>query len=451
MNINVAELKKLFPNNSLTLPDTHLFSGVNKDTRTLNKNEIYVALKGDNFDGHEFVEQAFKRDAAAALVSQDFPDRDNLIRCEDTLTGLQELANYYRKKFTQPLIAITGSNGKTTTKEFLAHVLRQQGKVIATIGNLNNHIGVPLTLLRFERDAFAFIVEMGMNHQGEICTLAKIARPTIGLITSVGHAHLEGVGGTLAHVAKAKGELFLELESSALAVVNADDPLISNLPTRAHRTSYGLSANADIRAENIQVNNGKTKLMICVGTEKIPVTINLVGAHHVRNALAVFAIAKNLGMPTSAIVAGLESFTMELNRGRVLIQKSLTIIDDSYNANPDSMRAAFESLALQFPEKKRIAVLGGMMELGIKSPELHAWVGEQARLAGIHDLYVLGENAEKYLAGFGMETLTAQARFFSDPQNLAKSLTEDITDRNNIVVLIKGSRHYAMERVIPFL
>lgn len=455
MQLTIAEIKSLFPDHTLRLEDATLPAGVSKDTRTLKKGEIYIALRGEVFDGHQFVEQAFAQGALMALVEYGFPPRDNLAYCPDTLKGLTLMARTHRHKFNQPLIAITGSNGKTTTKEFLAHVLRLGGPVTATQGNLNNHIGVPLTLLQLDPAVHAIIIEMGMNHKGEIRHLAQLAIPDMAIITSIGHAHLEGVGGRLEDIAEAKGELFAELTQTGTALVNLDEPLIAALPTRARRITYGLAKDADVRADNIHVSGGKTAFRLIYkehgSWREHPVTLKLVGEHHVRNALAVFASAHQLQMGVEQIITGIESFTLDMNRGRIVELSGLTIVDDSYNANPDSMIAAFESLRLQFPGKTRVAALGDMRELGPRAAQLHQWVGEQARLHGIDDLFVLGEHAEKYLEGFGPPRGNSGQRVFSDHHQLASAFREAYKDRPGTVLLVKGSRLNTMEKILPYV
>lgn len=452
MKLTLKELAALFPENTLEGDDALFVTGLCQDTRKITKGEVYIAISGENFDGHDFVSAAFEKGAVAALVSKSDLKMKNCFYCEDTVAGLGKIASYYRNQFSQPLIAITGSSGKTTTKEYLAHVLSQSGPVIATTGNLNNHIGVPLTISRFDDQSHYFVVEMGMNHAGEIRYLAKIAKPTMALITGVGHAHMEGVGGTLADVAKAKGELFEELDADAVAIVNADDPNVVSLPTKARRVSFGLAENADVRAKDLEFLQGLAKFTICHGTKTYPVKIRMVGHHHVRNALSVFAVCKTLGLATEKIIAGLESFNMDFNRGRILEKGRVFLIDDTYNANPDSMHAAFESLALQFPKALKVGVLGAMLELGLRSGELHFGVGADAKKMGLDEIFAYGGDSTESLKGFGYSEAEIAARSFTTHDVMADKIATRLKSHSGeIALLVKGSRGMKMEKVLERL
>lgn len=447
MNLTIAELMTLFPHHTLRVNPSQVVAGIFNDTRKAIRGGVYVAVRGDHFDGHDFVTQALNQGAVAALVSNAKINGDHILTCDDTVKALAKLATYYRAKFPQPVIAVTGSNGKTTTKEFLAHVLARSGKVIATQGNLNNHIGVPLTIFSFDKAAHFFIVEMGMNHLGEIRELARMTRPDVGIITNVGHAHLDGVGGSIAGVAKAKGELFEELGEKSLAFVNVDDENIRGLKTKARRLTYGLESNADVRGENIRVEADKTFFDIVKNGEKISVSIHFVGLHHVRNALGVFGIASELGLSSREIVAGLESFEMKLNRGCDILCGESIVIDDTYNANPDSMKAALQSLSERFPDRYKIAVLGGMLELGAEALRLHQEVGAFAKKTGIQDMYAYGAMADALIQGFGGD---CGCRVFADHNLLAKALHANRKKNRSekLVILFKGSRGMAMEKTL---
>lgn len=452
MKLTLSELAALFPENTLERDGALEVAGICQDTRKIAKGELYVAIKGDNFDGHDFIAAAYEKGAVAALVSQANPKIKNAFLCHDTVQALGEIASYYRSKFSQPLIAITGSSGKTTTKEFLAHVLSNFGPVTATAGNLNNHIGVPLTISRFDDKARYFVVEMGMNHAGEIRYLAKMAKPTVALITGVGHAHMEGVGGTLVDVARAKGELFAELDETAVAIVNADDPHVAGLTTKAKRVSFGFAASAEVRAENLESLPGGAKFTIRHGNESHAVQLRMVGSHHVRNALAVFAICKTLGLAAKKIVAGLESFDIAFNRGRVLAKGRVFLVDDTYNANPDSMRAAFESLALQFPKALKVGVLGGMLELGSGSSQLHFEVGISAKKAGLDEVFAYGGDSTEYLKGFGYSAAEIAERTFATHDAMADKIATRIKSHSGeVALLLKGSRGMKMEKVLERL
>ena len=444
--LTIKELNAAFPNNTLTLEDTFELTGVTQDTRKIQPGQLYVALSGTNFDGHNFIDEAFAKGAAAALVEKSAKLKNkNLVFCDDVLASLSQLAKTYRQRFTQPVIAITGSNGKTTTKEFLAHVLASFGEVIATTGNLNNHIGVPLTLLRFTDQAKFFVVEMGMNHLGEIRALTHLTQPDIGLITCVAPAHLEGVGGTLEGVALAKAELFEELTPQALAIVNNDDPLIARMPTQARKTSFGLQQAAAVSASDIKTVGSQTHFTLTYKNESFPITLQLIGNHHIRNALAIFAICAELKLPAPTVIHGLKSFTIGFNRGRLLEKHGTQIIDDTYNANPGSMQVAFEAFAAQFPKKRKIAVLGGMLELGEKTSSWHVKTGKAAKIAGFDALFAYGEGAQDYLVGFG------SGESFSDHAQLAQAVRQSLaTQIGEAAILVKGSRGMTMEKFIEY-
>lgn len=444
MKLTVKDITSLFPDHSLTLPPETVIAGVTQDTRQLKAGEIYVAIRGENFDGHDFVNEALQKGAALALVNKGSAHGNNLVYCDNTIEALGKLATFYRNLFSQPVIAITGSSGKTTTKEILSHVLGQFGKTVATQGNLNNHIGVPLTIFSFTDEAHFFVVEMGMNHAGEIAALSKMARPTVGLITSVGRAHLEFFDGKIENIALAKGELFANLGKGGAAIVNIDDPWIAKLPTQASSISYGLSHNAQIRATDLVTEGLNTSFTLHHGKHMYRVVLPLMGLHQVRNALAVFATGISLGLPAPQLIEGLESFVMNLNRGRMIRHKNLYIMDDTYNANPDSMRAAMESLNLSYPKLKRVAVLGGMLETGPQASLLHREVGEQAKKNSFAKIYVYGALAENYLEGFG-----EKGTVYQDHEKMAADIMTGLkSEKGDVAVLFKGSHGMHIEKVL---
>lgn len=444
MKLQTKDIAALFPDHSITLPPETEIAGVTQDTRKLKSGEIYVALRGENFNGHDFVGEAFQKGAAIALVDKGSAHGKNLVYCDDTVMALGKLAAFYRGKFTQPVIAITGSSGKTTTKEIMSHVLGQLGKVVATEGNLNNRIGVPLTIFSFTDDALFFVVEMGMSHAGEIASLTEMAKPTHGLITSVGRAHMEFFDGKIENIALAKGELFAGLTKDAVAIVNIDDPWIAKLPTAARRLSYGLAAGADVHAADITTEGSSTKFLLHHGKHIYHVTLPLMGLHQVRNALGVFATGISLDLPATRLIGGLESFVMNLNRGRMIRYKNLCIMDDTYNANPDSMRAAMETLGMSYPKLTRIAVLGGMLEMGPQGRQLHNEVGHQAKKSGFKKIYAYGALAENYLEGFGQK-----GTVYTDHGKMAADLIADLKSAGgDVAVLFKGSHDMHMENVL---
>lgn len=444
MNLTVGEILTLFPDHAVRLAPETMIAGVTQDTRKISKGELYVALRGKNFDGHNFVEEAFAKGALLALVERGTPSREGLVYCDDAEKALGRLATCYRKKFNKPVIAVTGSSGKTTCKEMIAHVLSGCGRVVATHGNLNNHIGVPLTIFSFTDEADFFVVEMGMNHAGEIAMLTEVVQPTHGLITSVGRAHVEFFEDGLDGVAMAKGELFSGLRKEATAIVNMDDAFIAKLPTPARRLCFGLSQGTDVRASDISVDGGNTKFVLRHGQKPYHVVLPLVGEHQVRNALASFAVGISLGLPATRLVEGIESFSLEMNRGRLIAHKNLRIMDDTYNANPDSMSAALEALVQAFPDLPKWAILGGMLELGKHGAKLHREVGECAKKLGYERLYAYGALSENYASGFGEGALV-----FHDQTDMADRIVRDLKPHSGQrALLFKGSRGMCMEKVL---
>jgi len=449
MNLTVKELKQLFPQNSLQGADETQIQGINRDSRGVQPGEVYVAIRGERLDGHQFVAEAFKKGALAVVVDRPVSAQENVIEVEDVSQAMGKLASYYRKKFAQPLIAITGSNGKTTTKELLCHVLSSQHQVVATEGNLNNHIGVPVTLFRFSKEAGFFIVEMGMNHFEEIRYLAKMAQPDMAVISSIGRAHLEGVGETIEGVAKAKGELFEELSEQATAFVFADDPLIKNMKTKAHRVSYGFAEGSDYQVDDVSLEAGGTRFKIKFQDTAVEVRWSLVGRHHVQNAVAVFAIAHTLGLSLDAIVQAFSTFTIKMNRGRILKIAGMTVMDDSYNANPESIKLSLAALCESFPQAYKVAVLGDMLELGDQSVVYHREVGRYCQEVGIDHLLAYGEFAKDYVQGFAQPergtVFDSHQEMGDELKEISKALDKDMA------ILLKGSRPNKMEMVLDYL
>ncbi len=452
MLLTFGEIKTLFQDHTLTQSDDEIVVGICRDTRNIKPGEIYLAIKGETHDGHSFLEKAFEKGASASFVQDKTLNKPNLIYVDDVIKAMGDLASYYRAKFQKPVIAITGSNGKTTTKEILTHVLSLVGKVISTQGNLNNHIGVPITIFSFTNDADWFVVEMGMNHFDEIRTLTKITNPTIGLITNVGRAHLEGVGGKIENVAKAKGELFEELDKNATAVFFNDCPYISALTTKARAFTFGFDSKSDVWADNIKNAGQQTNFTLCFDEQTFPVTLNSIGKHHVQNALAVFTIAHQLGLETKTIIKGIESFSLKMNRGEKIDLGNITLIDDTYNANPDSMEAVFNALSEEYPQAYKIAALGGMGELGKEAISLHTEVGKKAHQAHIDEVYAYGENSQHILKGYGYKENEINKRHFTNHEEMAKTIAKKTKNPSQqTIILFKGSRTMTMEKALEEL
>ena len=431
------------------------FKSVSTDSRKISANELFVALRGEHFDGYEFIAQAAQRDAAASLVNADsykaHPPPANfsspLVVVEDTGLALGQLAAYWRRQFAISLVAITGSNGKTTVKEMLASILREAAgsaeAVLATQGNLNNDIGMPLTLLQLNAAHRYGVIEMGMNHAGEIDYLTGIAAPDVALINNASGAHLEGLGSVEA-VARAKGEIFSGLQHRGTAVMNADDahvPIWRALAGAHPLLEFGLDPHADVSG-TWQPRNDGLQLEVRTPQGNFTALLQVPGAHNARNALAATAAAIALSIPLEKIVVGLEKFggvAGRLQRKNAL--HGAHLIDDTYNANPASVRAAISVLAQV--SGKHILVLGDMGELGEEAATFHAQIGSEARRAGIEKLYGLGILSSNAVREFG-----SGARHFEHIEELLPALEKELDAQTT--VLVKGSRFMKMERVVQF-
>ncbi|MDD3650765.1 UDP-N-acetylmuramoyl-tripeptide--D-alanyl-D-alanine ligase [Immundisolibacter sp.] len=419
------------------------FTGVGTDSRTLAAGELFVALAGPRFDGHDYLPAVAAAGAAGAVVRRPHPALPCLV-VADPLAALGRLAAAWRGRFTLPLLAVTGSSGKTTIKELLAAALAGLGPVLATRGNRNNHIGVPLTLLELRPAHRAAVIEMGMNHPGEIAHLAALAGPTVGVIGNAGAAHLEGLG-SVAAVARAKGELIERLPADAVAVLNADDahlPLWRELAGARRVISFGLDQPADVTAEyTLSADGSALELRTPAGS--IATRLALLGRHNVLNALAATAAALAAGADLADIAKGLATVRPVPGRLYPLTgQAGARLIDDSYNANPLSVRAAIEVLA-GLPGE-RLLVLGDMRELGADAARLHADCGAAARAAGIEHLVTLGPLATHAASAFGAGAVACTE--LAQVIDAAGALLQP-----DLIALIKGSRSAGMERVVQAL
>ncbi len=421
------------------------FTSVSTDTRTLQKDALFVALSGPNFDGHDFVAAAAKQGACAALVAKLLPIGIPQVVVADPLAALSRFAHEWRMRFSIPVIGVTGSNGKTTTKELIGAILSQLGPCLITSGNLNNHIGVPLTLLQLHATHRYAVIEMGANHQGEIAHLAVLAAPTIGIVTNAGAAHLEGFG-SLQGVAIGKGEMFRGLPTDGVAVINADDAFAAQwLESRAaeRAVTFGFEQPADFTAHRVQATADAGgfrigfDLVTPAGTR--PAVLTLAGLHNLRNALGAAAVAHAAGASLDDIVRGLAA--MRSVAGRLELKPALQgafLVDDSYNANPSSLKAGLD--AFRSFGGARWLVLGEMMELGDAGDELHAEVGRYARSAGVARLLGIGARAR-----FAVEAFGDGARWFEDIDALIAEAKASLAP--GVAVLIKGSRSNRLERV----
>lgn len=423
---------------------------VSTDSRALAPGDLFVALKGGNFDGHGFVAQAFEQGAAAAMVAADqaalWPGKP-LLAVDDTRLGLGALAAWWRRKLATPLVGVTGSNGKTTVKEMTAAILREQAgqdAVLATQGNLNNDIGVPLTLLSLRpRHAYG-VIEMGMNHPGEIAYLTALAKPNAAVVNNAQAAHLAGLGSVEA-VARAKGEIFAGLGPDGIAAVNADDPFAAlwrELAGSRTVIAFGLDHPAEVSADyKLGVLGSELKVKTPAG--EFAAVLQVPGVHNVRNALAAAAAALALGVAPEVIGRGLSAFAGV--KGRLQRKAGLhgaELIDDTYNANPGSVAAAIKVLAAM--AGRRVLVLGDMGELGGDAAELHAGIGRAAKEAGIDRLLALGEHSVNAARAFG-----AGGQHFEYIEDLLAEAENELAP--GVTLLVKGSRFMQMERVVKGL
>ena len=428
-------------------------SSVSTDTRKLPAGCLFVALKGPRFDGHTFAAQALEAGAAAVLVEQGANlDVSPALVVDDTRLALGRLAAWHRSTMPARIAAITGSNGKTTVKEMVAAILAEAAgtdAVLATAGNLNNDIGMPLTLLRLTPAHRFAVIEMGMNHAGEIDYMTHLARPDVALVNNALRAHLEGLG-SLEAVARAKGEIYAGLRPDGTAIINADDPhagLWRDLNAGRRILSFGFARDADVRVQSLddtavswQLASTRTRLRLNTPQGLIETTLNVPGEHNLRNAAAACACALALGAGPAAVAAGLARFTGV--KGRLQSHPCIlgaTLIDDTYNANPDSILAAIQVLSER--PGTRILVLGDMGELGPGAAELHREVGEKAKAAGIERLLCLGELSLHAAQGFGDGAMHFE-RIEELLAEIECALGPDVT------VLVKGSRFMKMERVV---
>lgn len=429
------------------------YVGVCTDTRALTRGCLFVALRGERFDAHQFLLDAVKGGAAGVLVERgvplpDLPADFGRLEVESTLRALGALAAFHRRRFDLPVAAVTGSNGKTTTKEMIAAILETRGPVLRTHGNLNNEVGVPLTLFRLEPTHVAAVIEMGMNRAGEIARLTAIALPSAGLITVVQPAHLEGLG-SLSGVASAKGELFRGLSQSATAIVNADDPLIVAQAQEiwARKITFGRTSNVQVHLTDV-TSIGREGLRVTVEYEERAHTFRLkfIGAHNAENAAAAFAVGVALGYSPSDCVRGLSAVEPYAGRLNVLGPfDGVWVIDDSYNANPASMSAALDTVSSLASSGRAVAVLGDMLELGSAEEAEHVRLGQ------------LAAERVKLAAFFGPRSAGAcrasamgdRAAHFTEIEPLVQWVRPQLKPGD--VVLVKASRGMKLERVVSSL
>ncbi len=435
--------------------------GVSSDSRKIQAGELFIPIEGPNFDGHQFIRQALERGAAGSLTRPGWEQKAGgiedpgtfLIQVEDPLKALGDLARFWRERHSRvKVVAITGSNGKTTTKEMAARALSGAFRVLKTEGNLNNLIGLPLMLLRLSGEHEAAVLEMGMNLPGEVRRLKEIAEPQVSLITNVGRAHLEFLG-SLEGIARAKGELWEGLKRDDWIAVNADDPRVVELAAAVHcrKKTFGIRERAEISAEGISVEAARgTRFSLKLEGKTMPIRLNTFGRHNVSNALGAATLAAILGLNAEKIAAGLDGFQSHPGRGRIHpLGRGRQLLDDTYNSNPDSLEATLSAFGEMKGKARGLVVLGDMLELGPGTAGFHEEAGKRVGALRFEHLFFCGEQREHLAEGAksaGMEE--SRIHTFANPEEVPETL-ESCWVRG--LDSVKGSRRLRMERVVEAL
>ncbi len=445
--------------------ESFTFKGVSQNSKTIHSGDIFVAIVGQRLDGHQFLKEVFDRGVRSALVQKgryspkEFPEI-TFFEVLDTTQALGDLAHFYRQRFQIPMVAITGSNGKTTTKDLLAHLLKTKMNVLKTEGNFNNLIGLPFTLFRLTHTHEIALLEMGMSLDFEIERLSQIAQPTAGLITNIGKAHLATMK-SLEKIAKAKGALFHFLSSKGIAFINKDDPYLAPFckKVKSQVRTYSLKSKADVQGTVLEDLGIQGCMMKCewsvpMGTrtqkEVIKFHLPLNGLHHAQNALAALCVASYFGVSAQKIKSALESFVPTEGRSHILhLSYGMILIDDSYNANPDSMVAGLKMLKNISKNKKTYAVLGDMLELGSKEKQYHAEIGRIIKKIGIDNVLTFGPLSQ-YIVKEADKNKKIRTFWTLNQDDLIAQLKQELK-LNPGVILVKGSHSMKMDKVVEAL
>lgn len=414
---------------------------ISTDTRKISEGSLFFALKGDNFNGNQFADQALASGASYAIVDEaEYVVNEQTLLVEDVLTALQELAKQHRSNLSIPVIGLTGSNGKTTTKELLNSVLSKKYKTYATKGNLNNHIGVPLSILEIEDSIELAIIEMGANHQQEIAHLCSISQPTHGLITNIGKAHLEGFGG-FEGVKKGKGELYKWLEQSkGIVFVYRKNGLLLEMTEALDSSPWCYGTEGDKVSGNFTAANPYLQLILTAGADSEEITMQITGDYNYENVMAAAAVGNFFGVDLREIKSALENYVPTNNRSQIKVSETNTIICDFYNANPSSMRAALENLKGQ-DQQNKVAILGDMFELGEESLEQHQNIIDYALATPLDQVIFIGKSFSQLKGG--------DAKFYETTMQAMEALKANKI--SNAFILLKGSRGMALEQLLPLL
>ena len=437
------------------------YGAVSTDSRNAAPGEIFIAIRGEVHDGHDFAEAAVRQGATGVLADRSrtgslpmerwSSQGITCIAVEDTIGALGRMASHNRQRAAVTVVAITGSNGKTTTREMTAAVVSTRYCTLTPRGNFNNEIGLPLTLLTLAAEHRLAVLELGMNHPGEIRRLGDICSPDIGMITNIGPAHLEGVG-SIEGVARAKAELLDTIRPDGTVVLNADDARVAVLADRTgHRVvTFGRAENARIRGVDVRTEADGTRFTLLLPGASAPVRLNVPGTFMVSNALAAAATGHLLGLTIEQITSGLEAFHPVKGRLNIVsLGRGIRVIDDTYNANPESMAAAFGTLASLRGDRRAFVVAGDMLELGEQTSQLHRWIGEKAAAAKVDRLYLFGPHAGDVAAGAVSRGMDGSRILTGDKQRILDDLTARLGSGD--WVLVKGSRGMRMETIVQGL
>ena len=422
-----------------------MVSGFSVDTRTLQPGDLYFALRGPCHDGHDFVDAAIRKGAAAVVVEKAMNGVENAFVVPETLLALQHLALWARRQWGGKVIGVTGSAGTTTTKDAIAGLLAVRMQVGKTVGNLNNHVGVPLSILRLPDDCRVAVLEMGMNHGGEIRTLAGIARPDVGVVTNVGYAHVEFFT-SIDGVALAKRELIEELPPAGVAVLNADYPRVAAFRQvcRGRSVTFGFSDGADVRGEGFQSNPAGSRFAV----RGVSFETAMAGRHGAMNVLAAIAVAFEFGIPLEDLTGAARSLAPGPMRGERTIHEGVTILNDCYNSNPEAVRSMVDLLGTT-PARRRFAVLGEMLELGLSAEPLHREIGSYVAARGI-DVLIGIRGASRHMVDQAMDSgMSGAAYFFEDPATAGDFVRQMVKPGD--AVLFKGSRGVQVEKAVERL
>ncbi|HCJ66522.1 MAG TPA: hypothetical protein DHV62_04155 [Elusimicrobia bacterium] len=455
--VTIAEIVPVIQGKVISGNPEMVISSFSTDTRTLKKGDFFIPLKGEKYDGHRFITQAITGGALGTLVSEEYilanknekdsflKDSFTVVEVKDTLDTLQKLALYYRKKFKPFVIAITGSNGKTTTKELLGSILRKFAPTLVNYANWNNQIGLSLTLLQLVPVYRYCVLEMGTNHPGEIAQLSRIAQPEMVIFTNIGKAHLEFLK-TTQDVFKEKMSVLDYLPGDGEIIYNADDLLLGNLPSGFRKTGFGIDRKTDFQASGVREENGKNLFFLHFAERKIPVSLPILGRFNVYNALAAIAAASRKGVNLELIIPALENFTPLPGRMNIIrLSPGTVLVNDCYNANPDSMRAAINWFLAAYPEEEKILVLGDMLELGKKSKEEHFALGEMIASLPVKKVLLFGKEIQ-FLAEALKRNTQIETIIFADKNQLAEEIKKILKPKG--AILFKASRAMQLEEVV---